>query len=666
MAATSRLNTLAEQNNNTIAPRVNSNSGAPNEQFKATRIWNEILQAFYLGIELKKHSRTMKTYHDCFTASQAVDWLKNYLRECEHFRDRKVTRFQALNLLRKYHKSCIIERVREKGKEGKELQDNNELYRFSISANENLPFLNASRSEADLLGATTSEPLKDEPPVELTLNEKVFAYKSTIYEQMRAVQPCIGDWLKLEKIDGTTLYNNITRVNANGVVQLSDKTADLPHWIMSAMKCLANWPKASGSGNCLPKYPGFEYDVFILVRDYFINLEEPIIPFEYYKLISNTFDSYSQEAVALLRTKQSLPSFLKCNSALMTANESNNNNIIANDILNLPKNCVYETAFSGREPVTKIVPIDELSIVLPNYFSQLNGLKSVISPFNSSTCSSSNTFRAISTMPRSGSKLRSQQQQRQCQQSFINNSNNNNSTPQGVKNTSQMMSDILCLESPPESGEYMLGKDMSGDGSRRFYSLHRNRTRQSTRSSSSSQQQNMSVVQTLANSRKYYTLLQMILFTLPSSNRRHLQLLLRLFHKIIRNKELCILTKDSVALKEHIVITFTRSLFRCKIEAEYNELKAREFISFLIDECMEVFSLPEAITKALEKAIDDLKTRKNGQQKKTAGNFCQTVTNEEFEMQRDVLSEVALSELLESIMRDESMSERDKLKWIKQ
>ena len=35
-------------------------------------------------------------------------------------------------------------------------------------------------------------------------------------------------------------------------------------------------------------------------------------------------------------------------------------------------------------------------------------------------------------------------------------------------------------------------------------------------------------------------------------------------------------------------------------------------------------------------------------------------------MQRDVLSEVALSELLESIMRDESMSERDKLKWIKQ
>lgn len=196
------------------------------------------MQAFYLGVELKKHSRSMKTYHDCFTASQAVDFLKNYLRECDHFKDRKVTRFQALNLLRKYHKSCIIERVKAGKRENKELQDNNELYRFSISANENLPFLNASKSEADLLGTCTSESKKE--TVELNLSEKTFAYKNTIYEQMRTIQPCIGDFMKLEKLDGTSLFNNITRVNANGVVQLSDKTQDLPHWIMSAMKCLAN------------------------------------------------------------------------------------------------------------------------------------------------------------------------------------------------------------------------------------------------------------------------------------------------------------------------------------------------------------------------------------------------------------------------------------------
>src|SRR5699024_990434 len=123
------------------------------------------------------------------------------------------TRFQALNLLRKYHKSCIIERVRGSHKENnKELQDNNELYRFSVSANENLPFLNASKSEADLLGTCTSssgeQPAKSkETEVELNLNEKIFVYKSTIYEQMRSIQPSIGDLMKLEKIDGTSLYN---------------------------------------------------------------------------------------------------------------------------------------------------------------------------------------------------------------------------------------------------------------------------------------------------------------------------------------------------------------------------------------------------------------------------------------------------------------------------
>lgn len=295
-------------------------------------------------------------------------------------------------------------------------------------------------------------------------------------------------------------------------------------------------PKASGSGNCLPKYPGFEYDVFNLIRDYFINLEEPLIPFDYYKLLLSTFDSYWQE-----NSGRKMPSFIKCNSALLKETSMSEPK---NDI-NLPKNCVYETAFSGREPVTKIVPIDELSIVLPNYFpiSSMNiitqhNFKSVISPFNNST--TSNTFRALSTMPRTSSKLRSQQLQ--CQFS--------NSTPQGTKN-GQMMSDILCLDSPPESGEYMLGKDMSQE--RQYHSLHRN---QKNSVKSNIHQIASPLAQHSNTANKHYTLLQLILCTLPSSNRRHLQLLLRLFYKIIRNKELCLLTKDSVALKEHVRLYF--------------------------------------------------------------------------------------------------------------
>ena len=145
-------------------------------------------------------------------------------------------RFQALNLLRKYHKSDIIERIKA-NKNDKELQDNNELYRFSVNANENLPFLTTSKSEADLLESCNAESYNEG---ELNLNEKIAAYKGAIWQQMRTIQPNIGDFIKLEKIDGSSLHNNITRLNTNGVVQLADKNQDLPHWIMSAMKCLAN------------------------------------------------------------------------------------------------------------------------------------------------------------------------------------------------------------------------------------------------------------------------------------------------------------------------------------------------------------------------------------------------------------------------------------------
>ena len=76
------------------------------------------------------------------------------------------------------------------------------------------------------------------------------------------------------------VMHNMTRVSAKGIVQLEERTEDLPHWVLSAMKCLANWPKQlraqNGKDSCLPSYPGFENDVFNVVKDYFLGLAEPL------------------------------------------------------------------------------------------------------------------------------------------------------------------------------------------------------------------------------------------------------------------------------------------------------------------------------------------------------------------------------------------------------
>lgn len=41
---------------------------------------------------------------------------------------------------------------------------------------------------------------------------------------------------------------------------------------------LCSGPNASGSGSCLPNYPGFEKDVFKVVRDFFLNTQVPLLP----------------------------------------------------------------------------------------------------------------------------------------------------------------------------------------------------------------------------------------------------------------------------------------------------------------------------------------------------------------------------------------------------
>lgn len=64
--------------------------------------------------------------------------------------------------------------------------------------------------------------------------------------------------------------------------------------------------------------------------------------------------------------------------------------------------------------------------------------------------------------------------------------------------------------------------------------------------------------------------------------------------------------------------------------------------------------------------MKEKKQTENGGVKNTNTNFCEKISLNEFELQRDVLSEMALSDLLESIMRDDTLTERDKLKWIKQ
>ena len=86
-------------------------------------------------------------------------------------------------------------------------------------------------------------------------------------------------------INVSNIIFNMTNVSEKGVVQLPSKTSnDLPKWTLSAMKCLANWPKPfqalTGPDGAMPNYEGFEVDVFNVVKEYFTSLPTPLTTFE--------------------------------------------------------------------------------------------------------------------------------------------------------------------------------------------------------------------------------------------------------------------------------------------------------------------------------------------------------------------------------------------------
>nr|KAG5711751.1 hypothetical protein BaRGS_023515 [Batillaria attramentaria] len=97
----------------------------------------------------------------------------------------------------------------------------------------------------------------------------------------------LEDILQGYTVNGGNVRHNCIFLNKSGIVTNIAPEDHLPHWVLSAMKCLARWPeKVEGD---LPSYPGFEKDVFGVVRDYFLGHPEPLISHDLYDVVTNVY-----------------------------------------------------------------------------------------------------------------------------------------------------------------------------------------------------------------------------------------------------------------------------------------------------------------------------------------------------------------------------------------
>lgn len=101
--------------------------------------WNETIKLFRGGMPLRKHWAHFRSYDNSFTGSEAVDYLHELLKRNQNFGP-EVTRYQSLQLLRKFLKNHVIEDI--KGRFGNEgFDDNRRLYRCSPDLQYALSFM---------------------------------------------------------------------------------------------------------------------------------------------------------------------------------------------------------------------------------------------------------------------------------------------------------------------------------------------------------------------------------------------------------------------------------------------------------------------------------------------------------------------------------------------
>ncbi|NXS43604.1 DEP1B protein, partial [Balaeniceps rex] len=282
--------------------------------YRATRLWNEIIELFRAGMPLRKHRCRFKSYERCFKASEAVDCLHELLGSNQNFGP-EVTRNQTVKLLKKFLKNHVIEDI--KGRWGKEdFQDDGHLYRFPPSSplkpypkkpscgkevikfpDWNEPKAGTSQEHIPVKSVTMNSEMWykrhsiaiGEVPAcklvfrrELTQTNIEEIWKSMTLSRLQKVLglDSLDEVLDTKLVNSKHIVQNAYNVNKQGIVTLEDKSKELPHWILSAMKCLANWPSCSDLKQ--PTYSGFERDVFKTIVDYFGQMKEPLLTFHFF------------------------------------------------------------------------------------------------------------------------------------------------------------------------------------------------------------------------------------------------------------------------------------------------------------------------------------------------------------------------------------------------
>uniref|UniRef100_A0AAY4EW82 DEP domain-containing protein n=1 Tax=Denticeps clupeoides TaxID=299321 RepID=A0AAY4EW82_9TELE len=722
--------------------------------YRATKLWNEVTKLFRAGMPVKKHRQHFRVFCSCFTAAAAVDWLHELLRNNSNFGP-EVTRQQTIQLLKKFLKNHVIEDV--KGRWGtEELEDNSQLYRFpptsplkqipncspmlrkkSVSNKEKEGFFKLRSSKKfDKEILENVDPASREEPSDSASEETVHhrevteediqeAWQNTTLTHLQKIlrMSSLEDVLDPNQVNSEHIAYNMTHVNKHGVVTLEDKTDDLPHWVLSAMKCLANWPKYDSSQ---PSYPGFERDVFKTVSHYFCSLPQPLLTFQYYELFVNVlvlcgYVAAPKAQQGKRKNEEELhhplpPKAPHLNSAtLLQSTECLLMSLIRKEVQEENDSPMREVLRSSLKPG---MPHLGISSVRRASAGALLGGSCLDLPRHGSGATV-----PVRLRPRSCSldpDSNSEKVLFRSEENLLASRSSGTSRSGGPSGCSPLESHLLaasrfprpsrarsvgncldiaehremsasCFSINAPVAEITMKPDctssvglrrpgllsLAGSGADLRTAACLNRRCQSALdvSKPAAAVALPSVSATLAYEpedpgllqpqleRVAIEALQLCTLLLPPASRRKLQLLMRMLSRMSQNVDMPRL-HDAIGTRTLMVHTFSRCVLRCQVEVDLDELLASRLLSFLMDHHQDVLRVPAYLLNAVQDYITYLK-KCPGSGTAVAYSFCRQISTQEFEEQKMTVSQTAIAELLESLIKDKNMSVKERKKRLK-
>lgn len=136
-----------------LSPHLPSEQGMAGKPFRATYIWGSIISNLHTNVEVKRRRHNLKSYHDCFLGSEAVDVVLAHITLNRFFGEEAVPRYKAVRLCQALMESRVFEPVGVKvfGKEKKRatFEDSScSLYRFLSPTTSSLSSLTNANSHS--------------------------------------------------------------------------------------------------------------------------------------------------------------------------------------------------------------------------------------------------------------------------------------------------------------------------------------------------------------------------------------------------------------------------------------------------------------------------------------------------------------------------------------